>query len=205
MDILEETSSRVTFNGYAGDMFATCAINAQGEYTGCTQSQPVPGLSFIIGSSPDASGFYTANLTANGTSFCQNDLSCSPVTGLPSVNGTTVLADLMTFLTDNVVYFFGSSDNTFATYRCNVQNPTTFTDCQKVFEEPGKGQALFAPANNGLNAYVIKIYYADAQSAPQFLVCDVNQSTGVFENCESLSNDPGFLDTLPIFSSPIVF
>jgi hypothetical protein len=195
------------------NIFATCAINAQGEYTGCTQSQPVPGLSYVVGSTPDASGFYVANVTANGTLFCQNDFSCSPVAGLPTVNGTTVETESVSFLTDNVVYFVGESNNTYTTYTCNVQNPTTFTDCQKVFEEPGKGQALFAPANNGLNAYVVEIYPSDqadrrsarALRAPQFLVCDVNQSTGVFENCKPISNDPSFLDTLPIFSSPIVF
>ncbi len=211
VDTLEETSSLVTFNGYAGDMFATCAINAQGEYTGCTQSQPVPGLSFVVGSTPDASGFYTSNRTVYGTSFCQNAFACSPVTGIPTVNGTTVQTESMIFLTDNVVYLFGYSNHTFPTYRCNVANPTTFANCQKVFEEPGKGQALFAPANNGLNAYVVEINPADTQRsarstlAPQLFVCDVNQATGVFENCKPISNDPSFLETLPIFSSPIVF
>jgi len=188
-------------NGYAGDMFATCAINAQGEYTGCTQSQPVPGLSYVVGSTPDASGFYVANVTANGTLFCQNDFSCSPVTGLPTVNGTTVQTDLMVFLTDNVVYFWGES-GTYVTYRCNRPNPTTFTNCQNLFAEPGKLQVLIAPANNGLNAYVVEIYSTLPQ---QVVVCDVNQVTGVFENCKPISSDPASIGKLPIFSSPIVF
>jgi hypothetical protein len=213
-DIQGKDSNDMTqryLNEYFGDMFGTCAINAQGEYTGCTQSR-VPGLSFIVGTSPDASGFYGVNATAKGTSFCQNDFSCSAVAGIPIINDAAVKPDYMKFLTDNVVYFVGSdlsegSDNTSATYRCNVPNPTTFTNCQKVFEDPDNIQALLAPANNGLNVYIVEYDPSDDEIltfATELFVCDVNQVTGIFENCKP-SNDPEFGGPDLIASYPIVF
>ena len=70
---------------------------------------------------------------------------------------------------------------------------------------------LLAPANNGLNAYVYeekKLGFTE-EFEVKLLICDVNQVTGLFENCKSLSNDPEFLSTSPeaerLFSSPIVF
>jgi hypothetical protein len=189
---------------YPGDIYTTCAINAKGEYIGCTQSQPVPGLANLFGQSLDASGFYVGNVTSKGLAFCQNDFACNAVTGIPVGNDTIPVAGTeAVFLTANVVYFVRKtkSNNAYSTYRCKVQNPTTFTDCQTVFESLDTILNLLEPANNGLNAYVYEI--DDKGSTENDIIisiCDVNQVTGVFENCKQISTAPQ-----PIFSFPIVF
>ena len=86
-----------------GDIYGTCAINAQGEYTGCTQALFPLELGVIKGTSPDASGFYVSNFDSRGREFCQNDFACSAVTVILPGNETTSVLTIR-FLTDNVVY-----------------------------------------------------------------------------------------------------
>ena len=206
--------------GYSDDLLGTCAITAQGEFTGCAQSQAFEGTAIIPGSSPDASGFYVKNFTQAGEvfAFCKNDLSlpCDAVTGIPVLGGDENFVDSVRFLTDSVVYFtasmtnFTTWDTTYITYRCNANNPTTFTECQKVFEAPDMLLELVAPANGGSNAYVLEDNFASMSNDPVLKVCDVNQGTGVFENCKVVLGTEYFggkpeLYPYLVTSSPIVF
>ena len=206
--------------GYSDDLLGTCAITAQGAFTGCAQSQASSGFAYIPGSSPDASGFYVNNFTQAGDvfAFCKNDLSlpCDAVRGFPVLGGDENSVDYVRFLTDSVVYFTASVFNyttcgtTYITYRCNANNPTTFTECQKVFEAPDMLLELYAPANGGSNAYVLEDNFASMSNDPVLKVCDVNQGTGVFENCKVVLG-PEYFGGMPelylylVTSSPIVF
>ena len=133
------------------------------------------------------------------------------MTGFPVLGGDENSWDSVRFLTDSVVYFTATVtnittwDTTYITYRCNANNPTTFTECQKVFEASDVSLELYAQANGGSNAYVI-----EENSALK--VCDVNQGTGVFENCKVVLGPEYFgnyhyngLYLYLVTSSPIVF
>lgn len=188
------------------DYYVTCSIDAQGMYTGCTQSAPVT-YAFLVGPSPDSSGYYANNMLFDYTlQFCQNEplFSCTNVTGIPQDMEISSLS----FLTDTVVYLSGenASSSNRITARCDLVSATEFTDCNLVYESADSSIDLLQVANDGANAYILRFDYVASSYNVSINVCDVNQANGSFEKCTGvLSYDPGQYSTNPIFSSPIIF
>ena len=183
------------------DYFGTCAIDAQGVYSSCTQSAPVPYAN-LVGPGQDTSGFYATNSTTGALQFCPNDMSdCSSVSGVSPFLEVFQLR----FLTNTQAYLtaYNITSNYYVTLRCDVVNPTTFSNCQTVFDDPYDIVLLLNPANNGANAYTFAVDFFNSKIS--YEVCSVAPSTGFFENCTAISDALPFFITSPAFSSPITF
>lgn len=197
-----QTSQSRDANGTLA-LYVTCAIDAQGEYTGCFQKQISTSNWTVVGPSQDASGIYIYDEVDLQMYFCENNLPLpyDLVSSIPAVEPYS-----MRFFSKSVVYFVGYnvSLDTYATYRCNVLNNTVFIDCMSIYSEPYGYQVFYYPANNGTNAYIAQV--GRNPTTGLFQICDADPTSGIFDNCTTVFDDPVSLYfSYPMFSFPILF